>query len=216
MKHCARANAKRKQDRPQRESSKTIEIIRQVFIARCFFFQMLLHQLMTHKYCYIPTTEGGSLLMTQLYCCLLLIELLVTLVFNCQGRSQHHSPGWARVPLSSFFPQILINFFLFFLKIYLFSSSFWPSGWATRPPGKALATPLSTADGSIGDNCYYLSTADGGISDTNIIAIYNCSTDMADRSIDDSLAGGNKVIFSSGARFQPIDFLNVTDLNRVP
>ena len=26
---------------------------------------------------------------------------------------------------------------------------------------------------------------------------------------------GNKVIFSSGTRFQPIDFLNVTDLNRV-
>ena len=30
-----------------------------------------------------------------------------------------------------------------------------------------------------------------------------------------SLAGGNKLIFSSGARFQPIDFLNATDLNRV-
>ena len=28
---------------------------------------------------------------------------------------------------------------LFFLK---FLSSFWPSGWATRPPGKALAMPL--------------------------------------------------------------------------
>ena len=34
------------------------------------------------------------------------------------------------------------QFFLFLLKLYLFSSSFWPSGWATRPPGKALATPL--------------------------------------------------------------------------
>ena len=40
--------------------------------------------------------------------------------------------------LSSNFDQ----FFLFFLKLFLFSSSFWPSGWATRPPGKALATPL--------------------------------------------------------------------------
>ena len=30
----------------------------------------------------------------------------------------------------------------------------------------------------------------------------------------DLWAGGNKVIFSSGARFQLIDFLNVTDLNR--
>ena len=27
-----------------------------------------------------------------------------------QGHSQPHSPGWARVPLSYFFPQILINF----------------------------------------------------------------------------------------------------------
>ena len=61
-----------------------------------------------------------------------------------QGRSQPHSPGWARVPLSSFFPQISIKFFL---KLYLFSSSFWPSGWASRPPGKALATPLCWSGG---------------------------------------------------------------------
>ena len=43
------------------------------------------------------------------------------------------------------FPHFSSNFdqfFLFFLKLYLFSSSFWPSGWASRPPGKALATPL--------------------------------------------------------------------------
>ena len=59
-----------------------------------------------------------------------------------QGRSQPHSPGWARVPLSSFFLKISINFSYFFLKLYLFSSSFWSSGWASRPPGKALATPL--------------------------------------------------------------------------
>ena len=38
-----------------------------------------------------------------------------------QGRSQPHSPGWARVPLSSFFPQISIilifpqTFHIFFL-----------------------------------------------------------------------------------------------------
>ena len=30
-----------------------------------------------------------------------------------QDRSQPHSPGWARVPLSSFFPQISINFSYF-------------------------------------------------------------------------------------------------------
>ena len=63
-----------------------------------------------------------------------------------QGRSQPHSPGWARVPLSSFFPKILIffpyfssNFSHFFPRFF---SSFWLSGWATRPPGKALATSL--------------------------------------------------------------------------
>ena len=62
--------------------------------------------------------------------------------FNDQGRSQPHSPGWARVPLSSFFPQILINFSYFSSNFYLFSSSFWLSGWASRPSGKVLATPL--------------------------------------------------------------------------
>ena len=49
------------------------------------------------------------------------------------------------------FPHFSSNFdqfFLFFLKLDLFSSSFWFSGWATRPPGKALATPLP------GDNIY--------------------------------------------------------------
>ena len=43
------------------------------------------------------------------------------------------------------FPHFSSNsdqFFLFFLKLDLLSSSFWPSGWASRPPGKALATPL--------------------------------------------------------------------------
>ena len=55
-----------------------------------------------------------------------------------QGCSQPHSPGWARVPLSSFFHQISIHFSYFFLKL----SSFWPSRWASRPPGKALTAPL--------------------------------------------------------------------------
>ena len=44
------------------------------------------------------------------------------------------------------FPHFSSNFdqlFLFFLNHYLFFSSFWPSGWATRPPKKALATPLA-------------------------------------------------------------------------
>ena len=34
----------------------------------------------------------------------------VKMVHFSQGCSQPHSPGWARVPLSSFFPQISINF----------------------------------------------------------------------------------------------------------
>ena len=41
-----------------------------------------------------------------------------TLHVYLQGRSQPHSTGWARVPLSSFFPQISINFssnFIYFL-----------------------------------------------------------------------------------------------------
>ena len=43
------------------------------------------------------------------------------------------------------FPNFSSNFdqFLsFFLKFCSFSPSFWLSGWATRPPGKALATLL--------------------------------------------------------------------------
>ena len=59
-----------------------------------------------------------------------------------QGRSQPHIPGWARLPLSSFFSSNFDQFILFFLKLYSFSSSFWFSGWAARPPGKALGTPL--------------------------------------------------------------------------
>ena len=37
-----------------------------------------------------------------------------------QGRSQPHCPGWARLPLSTFFPQISINF-LIFPQIFLIS-----------------------------------------------------------------------------------------------
>ena len=62
---------------------------------------------------------------------------VIVLVF--QGRSQPHSPGWARVPLfslkfgSSFltFPQ---TFLIFFLILAI--------RWASRPPGKAMATRL--------------------------------------------------------------------------
>ena len=40
------------------------------------------------------------------------------------------------------FSSNFYRLFLFFPKFSSFSSSFWPSGWATCPPGKALATPL--------------------------------------------------------------------------
>ena len=51
---------------------------------------------------------------------------------NEQGRSQPHSPGWARVPLSSFLPQISINF-------PYFSSNF--TYFDFGPPGGRLAHP---------------------------------------------------------------------------
>ena len=47
-------------------------------------------------------------------------------------------PGGQDKKLSSFsfiFPHFSLN-------LSPFSSSFWTSGWASRPPGKALATPL--------------------------------------------------------------------------
>ena len=64
-----------------------------------------------------------------------------------QGRSQPHSPGWARVSTFLIFPPNLDYFFLFFSSNFShFPSSFWLSGWATRPPGKALATLLGARE----------------------------------------------------------------------
>ena len=72
-----------------------------------------------------------------------------------QGRSQPHSPG-CKSSTFLIFPPIFITFFfyyyflklllLFFLKHVKLSSilsSFWPSRWASRPPGRALATTLN-------------------------------------------------------------------------
>ena len=50
-------------------------------------------------------------------------------------------PGGARVPLSSFFPQILIIFSYFSSNFSHFLPHFGSPG-GSRPPGKALATPL--------------------------------------------------------------------------
>ena len=50
-----------------------------------------------------------------------------------------------RVGKKATFPQfflILLDFLSSFLNFSSFSSSIWGSGWASRPPGKALATPL--------------------------------------------------------------------------
>ena len=60
-----------------------------------------------------------------------------------QGRSQPLTSRWARsehlLNFSSF-SCMLSHFSSNFLH---FSSSFWSSGWAARPPGNALAMPLS-------------------------------------------------------------------------
>ena len=53
-----------------------------------------------------------------------------------QGRSQPHSPGWARVPLSSFFPQISINFFYFSSNFPCFLPHFGPPGGRVAHPGR--------------------------------------------------------------------------------
>ena len=60
-----------------------------------------------------------------------------TFLYVTQGRSQPHSPGWdagARVPLSSFFPQISINFSYFSSNFSYFLPHF-------GPPGGRLAHP---------------------------------------------------------------------------
>ena len=53
-----------------------------------------------------------------------------------QGRSQPHSPGWARVPLSSFFPQIWINFSYSSSNFTYFLPHFGPPGGQVAHPGR--------------------------------------------------------------------------------
>ena len=52
------------------------------------------------------------------------------------GRSQPHSPGWARVLLSSFFPQISINFSYFSWNFTYFLPHFGPPGGQVAHPGR--------------------------------------------------------------------------------
>ena len=40
------------------------------------------------------------------------------------------------------FPQFFLKFWSIFPQTLLIFFLIWPSGWASRPPGKALATPL--------------------------------------------------------------------------
>ena len=65
------------------------------------------------------------------------------------------------------FPNFFLKLWSIFPQTLLFSSSFWPSGWATGPPGKALATPLSVP--------LWNDIQPGGILNQNIIGpiIYN-------------------------------------------
>ena len=53
-----------------------------------------------------------------------------------RGRSQPHSSGWARVPLSSFFPQILINLSYFSSNFTLFLPHFGSPGGRLDHPGR--------------------------------------------------------------------------------
>ena len=55
---------------------------------------------------------------------------------HMQARSQPHSFGWARVPLSSFFPQISINFFFFSSNLTYFLHHFGPPDGRLAHPGK--------------------------------------------------------------------------------
>ena len=68
------------------------------------------------------------------------VFFLNKLVTTFQGRSQPHSPGWARVPgkspLSSFFPQILINFSNFSSNFTYFLPHFGPPDGRVAHPGR--------------------------------------------------------------------------------
>ena len=74
----------------------------------------------------------------------------------------------------------------FFLKLYLFSSSFWPSGWVTRPPGKALATLLTMHNVCITAACnkpsrtqstvsYWLYEVNGRINHAVVLPCISCT-----------------------------------------
>ena len=51
-----------------------------------------------------------------------------------QGRSQPHIPGWARVPLSSVFPQVLINFLIFPQAVLILGPGYATGGSSRERP----------------------------------------------------------------------------------
>ena len=66
-----------------------------------------------------------------------LFNYLYTIVYTLiQGRSQPHSPAWARVPLSSFFPQVWIKFSYFSSNFSHFLPHFDPPGGQVAHPGR--------------------------------------------------------------------------------
>ena len=75
---------------------------------------------------FLETNDSGSVLVVRWW----------ALQGWCQGRSQPHLPGWARVPLSSFYPQILINFSYFSSNLTYFLPHFGPPGGRVAHPGR--------------------------------------------------------------------------------
>ena len=78
---------------------------------------------------FFPTYTRNMLLIKLKNMKKILLEL-------AQGRSQPHSPGWARVPLSSFFPQISIIFSYFSSNFSQFLPQFGSPGGRLAHPGR--------------------------------------------------------------------------------
>ena len=76
-----------------------------------------------------------------------------------QGRSQPHSPGWARVPISSFFPQISIIFSYFSSNCtnFFLISAFRVGESPTREgPGYAAAQDAVCVHALSEKSCHFL------------------------------------------------------------
>ena len=103
------------------------------FLSFCLFFIKLLGlswyscSLCFHYQCILL----AFIVFIGFYCHFIGFYCYACLYFECvhlQGRSQPHSPVWARVPLSSFFPQISNNFSYFSWNFTYFLPHFGPPG----------------------------------------------------------------------------------------